>query len=99
VKTLDIKCPVSVGQKMFLHLQGQKVQVKVRKILKIYNDDNSTVKNNSIFIPKNFNANVIVDCEEKICAELYGNIKQLGRIALRGEGETIAIGFIMEFVA
>lgn len=98
IKTLDLKTPISIGQKMFLHLQGQKVQSNIKKILKIYNDDNTTSKNNPIFIPKNFNAIVIIECERKICIELYNNIKQLGRIALRAEGETIAIGFVQEFL-
>lgn len=98
IKTLELKAPISLGQKMFLHLQGQKSQVKVSKILKIYNDDSSTVKNNTIFIPKNFNAIVNLECENKICVELFGNIKALGRITLRWEGETLAVGYVQEFI-
>ena len=98
IKTLDVKTPISIGQKMFLHLQGQKVQASVKKIIKIYNDNNTTVRNGPIFIPKNFNAIVILECEKPICVEIYNNIKQLGRIALRSEGETIAIGFVQEFI-
>lgn len=98
IKTLDLKAPISMGQKMFLHLQGQKIQVAVKRILKIYNDDNTTVKNNSIFIPKNFNAIVNLECDDYICAELYSNIKQLGRVVLRAEGQTLAVGFVVEFI-
>ena len=49
-------------------------------------------------VVKNFNAIVILECEKPICVEIYNNIKQLGRIALRSEGETIAIGFVQEFI-
>ncbi|MCQ2816269.1 MAG: GTP-binding protein [archaeon] len=98
IKTLDIKCPLSLNQKMFLHLQGQKVQITIKKILKIFNEDNSVSKNNSIFIPKNFNAIINIEASDKICAEIYNKIKQLGRICLRAEGETIAVGYILEFI-
>ena len=98
IKTLDIKCPISIGQKLFLHLQGQKIQVTIKKILKIYNEDNSVEKKNTIFIPKNFYADVVLECENKIWVELFKNIKNLGRIALRAEGVTMAVGFVEEFL-
>ena len=98
VKTLDIKYPISIGQKLFLHLQSQKVQISIKKILKIYNEDNSVEKKNTIFIPKNFYADIVVECDNKICVELYKNIKALGRIALRAEGNTLAVGFVEEFL-
>ena len=98
IKTLDIKTPINLGQKLFLHLLGQKVICKIKKIEKIFNEDNSTVKKNTIFIPKNFYADCIIDLENKICCELYNNIKELGRITLRAEGETVAVGFITQFV-
>ena len=81
-----------------MHLLGQKVICKIKKIEKIFNEDNSTVKKNTIFIPKNFYADCIIDLENKICCELYNNIKELGRITLRAEGETVAVGFITQFV-
>ena len=98
VKTLDIKYPISIGQKLFLHLQSQKVQISIKKILTIYNEDNSVEKKNTIFIPKNFYADIVVECDNKICVELYKNIKALGRIALRAEGNTLAVGFVEEFL-
>jgi hypothetical protein len=51
------------------------------------------------FVPKNFNAFVILELEDKLCLELYTNIKSLGRITLRAAGETLAAGVIMEFIA
>lgn len=98
IKTLDMKTPITIGQKMFIHLQGQKVQTSLKKIIKIFNDDNSVAKNNPIFIPKKFYAIVNLECDLKICVELYNNIKQLGRIALRGDGETLAVGIIQKFI-
>jgi translation elongation factor EF-1alpha len=51
------------------------------------------------FIPKNFNAFVILEMEDKLCLELYTNIKSLGRITLRASGDTLAAGVVMEFIA
>ena len=50
------------------------------------------------FVPKNFNAFVILETEEKLCLELYNNMKSLGRITLRASGETLAAGIVVEFV-
>jgi translation elongation factor EF-1alpha len=55
-------------------------------------------KKNTIFIPKNFYADVVLECENKIWVELFKNIKNLGRIALRAEGVTMAVGFVEEFL-
>jgi translation elongation factor EF-1alpha len=40
-----------------------------------------------------------LDLDEKMCLELYSNIRGLGRITLRGQGETLAAGVVIEFVA
>ena len=50
------------------------------------------------FIPKNFNAFVIIESEERLCIELYKNIKSLGRVTLRAGGETLAAGVVMDFL-
>ena len=49
-------------------------------------------------VPKNYNASIILEFEEKICLELYSNIKQLGRVMLRASGETLAVGVVMELI-
>ncbi len=50
-------------------------------------------------MPKNFNAIVTFELEEKFCLELYSNIKPYGRITLRDQGQTIAAGVVLEFIA
>ena len=67
----------------------ENLSVWIQCIYKIYNFS---------VVPKNFNAFIILEFEEKICLELYSKIKQLGRITLRASGETLAVGVIMEFV-
>jgi len=51
------------------------------------------------FVPKNFNAIVTFELEEKFCLELYSNIKPFGRITFRDQGKTLAAGVIIEFMA
>jgi len=41
---------------------------------------------------------VIIESEEKLCIELYRNIKSLGRVTLRAVGETLAAGVVMDFL-
>lgn len=98
IKTYDIKTPISLGQKMMFYLQGQKVQISIKKIERIFNEGSQVSKNNTRFIPKNFYADIIIESEDKICAELYGLNKKLSIFALRVGGETVAMGYITEFL-
>ena len=50
-------------------------------------------------MPKNFNAVVTFELEEKFCLELYSNVKSFGRITFRDQGKTYAAGVVMEFIA
>ena len=50
-------------------------------------------------MPKNYNAIVTFELEEKFCLELYSNIKQYGRLTLRDLGQTLAAGVIIELIA
>ena len=98
IKTYVIKTPISLGQKMMFYLQGQKVQISIKKIERIFNEGSKVSKNNTRFIPKNFYADIIIESEDKICAELYVLNKKLSIFALRVGGETVAMGYITEFL-
>ena len=98
IKTYDLKTPISLGQKMMFYLQGQKSQISIKKIERIFNEGSKVSKNNTRFIPKNFYADVIIESENKICAELFGLNKRLSTFALRISGETQAMGYITELL-
>ena len=98
IKTYDLKTPISLGQKMMFYLQGQKSQISIKKIERIFNEGSKVSKNNTRFIPKNFYADVIIESENKICAELFGLNKRLSTFALRISGDTQAMGYITEFL-
>ena len=98
IKTYDIKVPISLGQKMMFYLQGQKSQIAIKKIERIFNEGNKVSKNNTRFIPKNFYADIIIESENKICAELFGLNKKLSTFTLRISGDTMAMGYITEFL-
>ena len=98
IKTYELKTPISLGQKMMFYLQGQKTQITIKKIERIFNEGSKVSRNNTRFIPKNFYADIIIESENKICAELYTLNKKLSTFALRISGETQAMGYITEFL-
>ena len=100
IKTYDIKVPISLGQTMMFYLQGQKREIIIKKIERIFNELNGggKSKNNSRFIPKNFYADIIIESKNKICAELFVINKKLSTFALRINGITEAMGYITEFL-
>jgi len=98
IKTYELKTPISLGQKMMFYLQGQKAQISIKKIERIFNEGSKISKNNTRFIPKNFYADIIIESENKICAELFTLNKKLSTFALRINGETQAMGYITEFL-
>jgi len=98
IKTYDLKTPITLGQKMMFYLQGQQKQITIKKIERIFNEGSKVSKNNTKFIPKNFYADVIIESEDKICAELFKLNKRLSTFALRIKFETQAMGYITEFL-
>lgn len=98
IKTYDLKVPITLGKKMMFYLQGQKSQITIKKIEKIYNEGSEITKKNSRFIPKNFYADIIIESESIICAELFCVNKKLSTFTLRSSGETEAMGYITEFI-
>jgi translation elongation factor EF-1alpha len=98
IKTYDLKTPISLGQKMMFYLQGQKTQIAIKKIERIFNEGSKVSKNNTRFIPKNFYADIIIESENTICAELYILNKKLSIFTLRISGETQAMGYITELL-
>jgi len=98
IKTYELKTPISLGQKMMLYLQGQKSQICIKKIERIFNEGSKVSKTNKRFIPKNFYADIIIESEDKLCAELFSLNKKLSTFALRINCETQAIGYITQFL-
>ena len=98
IKTYELKTPISLGQKMMFYLQGQKSQITIKKIERIFNEGSKVSKNNTRFIPKNFYADIIIESENKICGELFVLNKKLSTFALRISGDTKAMGYITEYI-
>ena len=100
IKTYDIKVPISLGQTMMFYLQGQKREITIKKIERIFSEVNGggKSKNNTRFIPKNFYADIKKKKKNKICAELFFINRKLSTFALRISGNTQAMGYITEFI-
>ena len=98
INTYNLKTPIMQGEKMMFYLQGQQTQIVIKKIEKIFNEGNQVSRNNAKFIPKYFNADVIIHSDDKICAELLKLNRRLSIFTLRIKGETEAMGYITEFL-
>ena len=99
IKTYDLKTtPITLGQKMMFYLQGQQKQVTIKKIERIFKEGSKVSRNNTIAIPSNFYADIIIQSDDIICAELFKLNKRLATFTLRIKGETQAMGYITEFL-
>ncbi len=98
IKTYNLKAAITLGQKMILYLQEQKTQVTIKKIERIFNEGSKVSKTNTKFIPKNFYADVIIQSDSIICAELFKLNKRLATFALKIKGDAQAMGYITEFI-
>ena len=85
---------------MMFYLQGQKREITIKKIERIFSEVNGggKSKSNTRFIPKNFYADIIIESKNKICAELFFINRKLSTFALRIGGNTQAMGYITEFI-
>ena len=52
IKTYDLKTPISLGKKMMFYLQGQKSQISIKKIERIFNEGSKISKNNTFTLNK-----------------------------------------------
>ena len=50
IKTYELKTPISLGQKMMFYLQGQKTQITIKKIERIFNEGSKVSRNNTIIL-------------------------------------------------
>ena len=83
---------------MMFYLQGQQKQVTIKKIERIFKEGSKVSRNNTIAIPSNFYADIIIQSDDIICAELFKLNKRLATFTLRIKGETQAMGYITEFL-
>ncbi|KAM3129022.1 hypothetical protein pb186bvf_018866 [Paramecium bursaria] len=98
ISTLDLECPFIKGTQFIIHINGQKVPVQVKKMNSVYKDAEKQI------ILRKFPraicgleyAEIELETETAICAEISTNIKSLSQFILRDKLRTVALGKIVE---
>ncbi|KAJ2859009.1 hypothetical protein GGI22_003124 [Coemansia erecta] len=91
----DPPVPITNGFPALLHIQSLNVPATVHKIIEVIDQRTGEVtKRRPRHIRKGATARVEIAAETPVCLELFKDSKELGRIMLRKNGETIAAGIV-----
>ncbi|KAJ1801265.1 hypothetical protein LPJ59_000444, partial [Coemansia sp. RSA 2399] len=91
----DPPVPITNGFPALLHIQSLNVPATVDKIIEVVDQRTGEVtKRRPRHIRKGATARVEIISETPVCLELFKDSKELGRIMLRKNGETIAAGIV-----
>ena len=87
------------GEPVILHSYSARGPAKINKFISIINQKTGEViKKSPKFLRADMFVIVQIKMNEKACMELFSNMKNLGRIVLRKENESVAAGTILEFI-
>ncbi|KAF7633929.1 Tr-type G domain-containing protein [Meloidogyne graminicola] len=92
----DIKMPILRGANAELFVHSLRVPCIISKLKCIHPGSKELEKKNPRLLPRNVSAIVEIKTEQLISVESFNKNKQLGRLALRSNGETIAAGIIID---
>ncbi|KAJ1821040.1 hypothetical protein LPJ60_002864, partial [Coemansia sp. RSA 2675] len=91
----DPPVPITNGFPGLLHMQSLNVPAVVSRIIETFDQRSGEVlKRRPRHIRKGATARVEIVAEAPVCLELFKDSKELGRIMLRKNGETIAAGIV-----
>ncbi|KAJ2790391.1 hypothetical protein GGI18_001826 [Coemansia linderi] len=91
----DPPVPITNGFPGLLHMQSLNVPAVVSRIIETFDQRSGEVlKRRPRHIRKGATARVEIVAETPVCLELFKDSKELGRIMLRKNGETIAAGIV-----
>ncbi|KAJ2063515.1 hypothetical protein GGH92_006049 [Coemansia sp. RSA 2673] len=91
----DPPVPITNGFPGLLHIQSLNVPAVVHRIIETFDQRSGEVlKRRPRHIRKGATARVEIVTETPVCLELFKDSKELGRIMLRKNGETIAAGIV-----
>ncbi|KAL7074130.1 hypothetical protein ACQ4LE_006460 [Meloidogyne hapla] len=94
--TFDIRMPILRGAHAELFVHSLRVPCVISKLNVIHPGSKELEKKNPRLLPRNVSAIVEIKTEQAISVESFNKNKQLGRLALRSNGETIAAGIIID---
>lgn len=88
--------PILRGAHAELFVHSLRVPCVISKLNSIHPGSKELEKKNPRLLPRNVSAIVEIKTEQAISVESFNKNKQLGRLALRSNGETIAAGIIID---
>uniref|UniRef100_A0A0E0H7I1 Tr-type G domain-containing protein n=1 Tax=Oryza nivara TaxID=4536 RepID=A0A0E0H7I1_ORYNI len=95
ILVLDITVPILVGLQFELHIHHAKVSASMVKILSLLEQKTGKAsKKIPRFLTSRQTAVIEVKLEKEVCVEEFSNLKALGRVFLRSQGNTIAVGIV-----
>eukprot|EP00252_Welwitschia_mirabilis_P015903 TRINITY_DN3528_c0_g1_i2.p1 TRINITY_DN3528_c0_g1~~TRINITY_DN3528_c0_g1_i2.p1 ORF type:complete len:496 (-),score=103.14 TRINITY_DN3528_c0_g1_i2:312-1799(-) len=99
VLCLDLAMPIPVGSQVELYVHHFQGAAKIFRIISILNPKTGEVlKKMPRYLRTNYSALIEVVPEQGICLELYSCYKSLGRVILRMQGRTIAVGVVTQIL-
>ncbi|KAF0891130.1 hypothetical protein E2562_005204 [Oryza meyeriana var. granulata] len=95
ILVLDITVPILVGLEFELHIHHAKVSASMVKILSLLEQKTGKAsKKIPRFLTSRQTAVIEVKLEKEVCVEEFSNLKALGRVSLRSQGNTVAVGIV-----
>ncbi|KAI9298597.1 hypothetical protein K502DRAFT_334134 [Neoconidiobolus thromboides FSU 785] len=97
ILTFDTNVPITNGYPIIIHYQSLNISGYITKLVNLL--DKSTgeiIKNNPRHLPRNSTATVQIKTDTVLAIEPFNQCKELGRIALRNSGNTIATGIVLK---
>ena len=99
IRVLDIKMPLLKGQELVLHTKTTHEQVTLSMLVAVVDPKTQeTLKNKPRCLTRNQTALVEIICPRGVCLEKYSDVRPLGRITLRDQGMTLAVGIVSELL-
>ncbi|WOG82998.1 hypothetical protein DCAR_0102171 [Daucus carota subsp. sativus] len=99
VLILDVTTPILAGSQLEFHVHHAKEAARVVKILSLLDSKTGKVtKKAPRCLLSKQSAVVEVVTQETVCVEEFSSSKSLGRVFLRSEGRTVAVGVITRII-
>jgi elongation factor 1 alpha-like protein len=99
ISTVDIKIPIISGTSIILYTQCSNESGVISKIVSLIKSSGETLKLNPRAVPRQSNAIVEISLQRPICVETYSNMMELGRISIRKDGKTVAVGIVQDIIS
>ncbi|KAJ1920720.1 hypothetical protein H4219_001119 [Mycoemilia scoparia] len=95
IVVFEAPVPITNGFPVILHIQSDNKPAYVSKLISVIDQSTGEVKKSKPrHIGQGVTANVEIKVESSVCIDLFRESKDLGRIALRSGGITLAAGII-----